>query len=73
MRIFREIVLWISGIVGFFCMGLALGTFAEFFKSNAFGVYEISRPLGVGLPLLFVCVRLWTLERRAAAKVARAD
>ncbi|MBB2835855.1 UNVERIFIED_ORG: hypothetical protein GGD51_006041 [Rhizobium esperanzae] len=68
MPIVREIALWISGIIAFFCIGAALGEFAE--KLTGSSYREIATPLAVGLALFFVCLRLWILDRRTVRRLS---
>ncbi|MGR9385175.1 hypothetical protein [Rhizobium leguminosarum] len=63
MTIFREIALWISGILGFACLAQAIAAAVE--KITELRQWDISHPLILAFPLIFVCIRLWILERRS--------
>ncbi|TAY70474.1 hypothetical protein ELH80_33605 [Rhizobium ruizarguesonis] len=66
MPIVREVALWIAGIAAFFCLGGALGSFADKLVANS--SRTLAEPLIMGFPFLFVCIRLWVLDRRAVQK-----
>lgn len=66
MTIFREIALWISGILGFACLAGAIAAAVE--KIADLRQWDISHPLILAFPLIFVCIRLWILERRSTQR-----
>ncbi|WP_106796743.1 hypothetical protein [Rhizobium sp. H4] len=66
MTIFREVALWISGILGFACLAVALAVAVE--KIAEIPQWGISHPLVLAFPLIFVCIRLWILERRSTQR-----
>ncbi|MGO7388980.1 hypothetical protein ACCT20_37965, partial [Rhizobium ruizarguesonis] len=62
----QEVALWISGILGFACLAAALAVAVE--KIAGLREWDISHPLILALPLIFVCIRLWILERRSTQR-----
>lgn len=62
----REVILWISGILGFACLAMVLAVFLA--KIAGILDQEITTPLVLAFTLIFVCLRLWILDRRTAQK-----
>ncbi|ACE89844.1 hypothetical protein RHECIAT_CH0000857 [Rhizobium etli CIAT 652] len=62
----REVVLWISGILGFACLATVLAIYLS--KIAEIPSQEITTPLILAFTLIFVCIRLWILDRRTAQK-----
>jgi hypothetical protein len=65
MNQIRSIIIWITGVMAFALIGMLLGAFAGNGGSEEI-FYEMT---GVGIlagPCLFICLRLWSTERKTS-------